>query len=166
MAKPLEFTPRPASPQQRLENEFHDSAPALEESLRLLRELHEHGVLDVLTKLVRGGEGLTEGALRTLGSDQMIAGLRSVVELARLIGGLDPADIRQLAQGIGGAVSQGAHSAVNGEKVTPLELPRLLLDPDVQLALGTLFGVLRGLGQGIRAAREEQANAQPGTRIP
>lgn len=154
MAQPIEFTPTPPTPEERLNTELHDSAAALAESLELLRELHEHGVLELLLGLVRGGEGLAEGALKTLGNEQVLLGLRSVIELSRVLGNLHPADIRQFAQGLGSAAEQGALNAAHGVKVTPLELPRLLTDPDVQLALGAIFGVLKGLGQGLREARE------------
>lgn len=156
MAKPIEFTPRLPTPQERLDTATHDSAEALTESLALLRELHEHGVLELVIKLVRGGEGLAEGALKTLGSDQVLLGMRTVIELARVLGNLHPADIRQFAQGISSAAEQGALAAAHGTKVSPLEVPKMLMDRDVQLALGALFGVLKGLGAGLREANEER----------
>ncbi|GAA5500354.1 hypothetical protein Dxin01_00074 [Deinococcus xinjiangensis] len=159
MPKPIEFTPRLPTPQEQLHTEIEDSAQALEESLRLLRELHEHGVLELLIKLVRGGEGLAVGALHTLGSDQVLLAMRTVIELSKALGSLHPADIRQLAQGLGTAASAGARSAARGTKVTPLEIPKLLVDPDVQLALGAVFGLLKGLGQGLREAREDTDHA-------
>lgn len=154
MPKPLEFTPRPPTPQEQLHTEIEDSAQALEESLRLLRELHEHGVLELLIKMVRGGEGLAVGALHTLGNDQVLLGMRTLIELSKALGSLYPGDIRQLAQGLGTAASAGARSAAQGTKVTPLEIPKLMMDPDVQLALGAVFGLLKGLGQGLREAQE------------
>ncbi len=157
MAKPIEFTPRIATPAEQLEAATQDSAEALQESLHLLRELHEHGVLELLIKVVRGGEGLAEGALKTLGSDQVLLGMRTAIEFARILGTLHPADIRQFAHGISGGAEQGALAAAHGTKITPLELPRMLMDSDVQLALGTLFGVLKGLGAGLREANEERA---------
>lgn len=156
MAKPLEFTPRPATPQERLHSEIEDAAPALEESLRLLRELHEHGVLELLVKVVRGGEGLAEGTLNLLGSERMLLGMRNLVELAKVLGAVHPNDVHLLSEGVGAAASQGAQNAAEGLRVTPLEIPRMLLDPDVQLALGAVFGLLKGLGQGMRAAQEER----------
>ncbi len=155
MAKPLEFTPRSPTPEERLHTELQDATPALEESLVLLRELHEHGVLDVLIKVVRGGEGLAQGSLKMLGSDQMLMGMRTLVELARLLGELHPDAVRRLGSGMSAAVGGGAVSAAQGEKVTPLDLHKMLMDSDVQLALGAVFGLLRGLGRGLREADQQ-----------
>ncbi len=153
MAKPIELTHTPHTPQEKLETATLDSAQALQESLVLLRELHEHGVLELLIKLVRGGQGLAEGTLDTLDTHpQVLLGLRSLFKLAKALGHLEPADLQQLTLGLGSAARQGALSAARGERVTPLDLPRVLLDPDVQLALGTVFGLLRGMGQGLGQA--------------
>ena len=160
MAKPIEFMHTPLTPQERLSADVQDAAPALEESLRLLRELHEHGVLELMIKVVRGGEGLAEGALKTLGSDQVLLGMRTVIEISKVLGNLHPADIRQFAQGVSSALNQGALNAGHGVRVTPLELPKMLLDPDVQLALGAVFGLLKGLGEGLREGRAEGTGHQ------
>lgn len=155
MAKALEFTPRVKTPEEKLGESVHDSAPALDESLKLLRELHEHGVLDVLIKLVRGGEGLSASAIHILGGKSGTAILRNATELVKILDGLDHRELRALGHGLQLGVSQGAQHVAQGKGVGLGDLVGLMRDRDVQLALGAIFGLLKGVGRGLREARGE-----------
>ncbi|THF67797.1 DUF1641 domain-containing protein [Deinococcus sp. Arct2-2] len=159
MAKALEFTPQPPTPQQQLDASVSDSAEALAESLRLLRELHEHGVLDILVRLVRGGEGLSASALNLLAGESSTTLIKNVVELGKTASALNPDEVRVLGQAVSAGVSEGAkyvaqHSG-HGRGLGLPELLGLLRDRDVQLALGAVFGVLKGAGRALREAGEE-----------
>lgn len=155
MAKPLQFQPRPPSPQEQLDADVIASAPALEESLHLLRELHQHGVLELLIKLTKGGEGLSLGVLEVLGSEGGVRMLRSLIELLKGFEQLDPQDLRLFSQSLGAGLDEGAKAVVQVKGVGLSELFALIRDRDVQLALGAIFGLLKGMGKGLREAREE-----------
>jgi uncharacterized protein YjgD (DUF1641 family) len=156
MAKALDFTPRVKTPEEKLGESVHDSAPALDESLKLLRELHEHGVLDVLIKIVRGGEGLSAAAIHILGGQSGTAVLRNGVEIVKMLEGLDHRELRSLGHALQLGVSEGAQSVAQGKGVGLGDLVGLMRDRDVQLALGALFGLLKGVGRGLRESRGEE----------
>lgn len=157
MAKPLEFTPRVKTPEERLGESVQDSSEALQDSLKLLRELHEHGVLDVLSKVVRGGEGLTEGLIHTLSGQSALRIERNLAELVRLLDGLDPHEVKLLGNALSVGVSTGAQSVAAGKGVGLGDLLGLMRDRDVQLALGALLGLLKGMGRALREAHGETA---------
>ena len=150
MARPLDYTVRPASPEERLAEARADSLPALEESLKLLRELHTHGVLDTLVKLTRGGAGLTAKGLETLEDDGVLRGIRNVVAVGQLLGNIDPAETERLSGALQEGLREGARRVAQGERASLPELLLALRDPDVSLALGALLGLLKGLGRGLR----------------
>ena len=155
MAKPLEFTPRTPTPQEQLHTEVADSTEALLAGLHLLRQLHEHGVLDVAQKTVRGGEGLTASLLHILGGQSSTALLRNVTELRKTLSELDPAEVSVLGHAVTVGVHEGARHVASGKGVGLGELLGLLKDRDVQVALGAIFALLKGVGRALREANEE-----------
>ncbi|GGM08786.1 DUF1641 domain-containing protein [Deinococcus aerophilus] len=157
MAKALDFTPREPTPQERLHSTVEDSAPALEESLRLLRDLHNHGVLDVLSKTVRGGEGLVASLLHITGGQSGTTLLRNTTELAKVLSTLDPHEVSVLGKAISVGVHEGARSVAQGKRFGVGDLMGLLRDRDVQIALGALVGILKGVGRGLRESRHDSA---------
>lgn len=155
MAKPLEFTPRTPTPQEQLHTEVADSTEALLAGLHLLRQLHEHGVLDVAQKTVRGGKGLTASLLHILGGQSSTALLRNVTELGKTLSELDPAEVSVLGHAVTVGVHEGARHVASGKGVGLGELLGLLKDRDVQVALGAIFALLKGVGRALREANEE-----------
>ncbi|AWT35467.1 hypothetical protein GCM10008956_08670 [Deinococcus arenae] len=155
MAKPLEFTPRTPTPQEQLHTEVADSTEALLAGLHLLRQLHEHGVLDVAQKTVRGGEGLTASLLHILGGQSSTALLRNVTELGKTLSELDPGEVSVLGHAVTVGVHEGARHVAAGKGIGLGELLGLLKDRDVQVALGAIFALLKGAGRALREANEE-----------
>lgn len=155
MAKAIDFTPRPKSPEEQLRASVQDSAPAIDDTLLLLRELHQHGVLDLLLKLVRGGEGLTATTLKLLSSDSGSAMLRNVLEVGKTLERLDSNELRVLGHALNTGLNEGARNAAAGKTLGVGELLALTRDRDVQVALGALTGILRGFGRALREARDE-----------
>ncbi|MDR6217323.1 DUF1641 domain-containing protein [Deinococcus soli (ex Cha et al. 2016)] len=154
MAKPLEFTPRTPTPQEQLHTEVADSTEALLAGLHLLRQLHEHGVLDVAQKTVRGGEGLTASLLHILGGQSSTTLIRNVTELGKTLSELDPGEVSVLGHAVTVGVHEGARHVASGKGVGLGELLGLLKDRDVQVALGAIFALLKGAGRALREANE------------
>lgn len=154
MAKPLEFTPRTPTPQEQLHTEVGDSTEALLAGLHLLRQLHEHGVLDVAQKTVRGGEGLTASLLHILGGQSSTTLIRNVTELGKTLSALDPGEVSVLGHAVTVGVHEGARHVAAGKGIGLGELLGLLKDRDVQVALGAIFALLKGAGRALREANE------------
>lgn len=154
MAKPLEFTPRTPTPQEQLHTEVADSTEALLAGLHLLRQLHEHGVLDVAQKTVRGGEGLTASLLHILGGQSSTTLIRNVTELGKTLSELDPGEVSGLGHAVTVGVQEGARHVAAGKGIGLGELLGLLKDRDVQVALGAIFALLKGAGRALREANE------------
>ncbi len=165
MAKALDFTPRQLTPQERLLLTVEDSTAALEEGLYVLRQLPEHGVLDVLGKTVRGGEGLIASLLHITGGESGTALLRNVTELGKTLATLDPREVSILGSAVTTGVHEGARHVPAVKGVGVGELLGLLKDRDMQVALGALMAVLKGAGRALREAGSETAQAANQTEV-
>lgn len=159
MATHIEYQHRPPTPQELLAEAGNDpqSAEALLEGLKLLRALHDHGVLDVANKLVRGGSGLAGGALEIMEGQSSVHLLRNLLEGARTLSELDPNTTGTLGRAVVRGVNEGARRVARSEGVGLGELMGLMRDKDVQIALGALFGTLKGFGRALREGQEELA---------
>lgn len=155
MAKPLEFTPRLPTPQEMLRAEVDDSTDALLEGLYVLRQLHEHGVLEVLGKTIRGGEGLIASLLHITGGESGTALLRNATELGKTLAALNPGEVSILGHAVTTGLNQGARHVATGKGVGLGEVLGLLKDRDVQVALGAILAVLKGAGRALREASGE-----------
>lgn len=164
MARSLDYTPRPPTPQQHLADAGAQNADALRAGLELLGTLHEHGVLDLLSKLVRGGSGLTTQTLHLLEDESAIRLIRTLLEAGRTVSDLDPHEVRTLGRALNAGVTEGARRAAGGAQVGLGEVLGLLRDPDIQVALAALFGTLKGFGQALRTA--DLPEHQPGQDRP
>jgi uncharacterized protein YjgD (DUF1641 family) len=158
MARSLDYTPRSPTPQQHLADAGAQNADALRAGVELLGSLHEHGVLDLLNKLVRGGSGLTGQTLHLLEGEGATRLIRTVLEAGHILADLDPRDVGTLGRALNAGVTEGARRAASGDKVSLGELLGLLRDPDIQVALAALFGTLKGFGQALRTADQPGAD--------
>ncbi|EYB67486.1 hypothetical protein DEIPH_ctg040orf0055 [Deinococcus phoenicis] len=152
MARSLNYVPPVPTPQEELTAASLENAEALLEGLRLLRALHEHGVLDMLNRVVRGGSGLTGQTLHTLEGVGGTVLIRNLLEVGRTLTELDPQSVGTLGRALNAGVNEGARRVAQGERVGLPELLGLLRDPDIQVALTALFGTLKGFGHALRTA--------------
>ena len=165
MAQRLEYTPRVRTAEEKLAEAQADSNEALLEGLKLLRGLHETGVLETLVKLVRGGEGLLGGTLRVLEGDSSTRLTRNVLELVRTASEIDPEAVGSLGRAVNAGLIEGAKRVRKGDGIGLGELLGLLKDRDVQVALGALFGTLKGFGRSLRDSSGETTET-PAQRRP
>ncbi|WP_407542856.1 DUF1641 domain-containing protein (plasmid) [Deinococcus radiomollis] len=154
MARSLTYEPRLPTAAERLEDGVAQHADALLEALELLEVLHGHRLTEGLTNVVRGGSALTGHALSALNEPGAVRTIRSVLELLRTFGGVDPVAFQTVLGALSDGVQEGARRVREKERVSTLELLGLLRDDDVNLALSALVGTLRGLGRGLRERQE------------
>jgi uncharacterized protein YjgD (DUF1641 family) len=155
MAQRLMYTPHVKTSEEKLAAAQHDSNAALLEGLELLRELHEAGVLETLVKVVRGGEGLLGKTLHILEGDSSTRLIRNALELLRTASEIDPEALSSIGRAANAGITEGAKRVQKGEGVGLGELIGLLKDRDVQVALGALFGTLKGFGRSLRDSNGE-----------
>lgn len=165
MAKALDFTPRVPTPQEKLQSEVAVSTDALLEGLYLLRQLHEHGVLDVAGKTIRGGEGLVASLLHITGGESGTTLLRNATELGKTLSALDPREVGILGSAVTAGIGEGARHVASGKGIGLGELLGLLKDRDVQVALGAILALLKGMGHALREANGDLAQTPNQTEV-
>jgi len=106
MARPigLEVAPRDLREElrKRLEEAPEQHAEALLESLELLKDLHDSGVLRLLRGAVSSGGMILDALVGAADSEEGIRGLRNAIILGKMLGAINP----DLLQGFATAMTE------------------------------------------------------------
>jgi uncharacterized protein YjgD (DUF1641 family) len=106
MARPIPLELPPRDPRQelrvRLEQAPIEHAEALLDSYELLQQLHEHGVLQLLSDVLGASGKLVETAVDAARSDESVRAIRNAIILGKMLESINP----EVLQGIAAAVGE------------------------------------------------------------
>lgn len=111
---PLELPARDprAALQTRLQNAPAEHAEALLAAYELLQALHNRGVFDLLRGAVVSGDKVVEIAVDTVKQPEFITGIRNVMTLTKILGGIEPELLEGFARSLPEAIAYTkAHEA-------------------------------------------------------
>jgi uncharacterized protein YjgD (DUF1641 family) len=163
MAKPLttvvsvELSPeeREAAALASLRREAAADAEALEAMLRVVRGLHERGLLELTAAVLEQGEDVLRTVVELLAQPGAVRILQNVIAVVQVLGALD---VQKVGKVVNGAMDGLDHAVQEGPE-RPLGLfglIRSLSDPDVSTGLTALLGALKGMGAALRGADQAE----------
>ncbi|MGG1678622.1 DUF1641 domain-containing protein [Neobacillus sp. NRS-1170] len=138
---------------QVLEKVIHDvtqNAEGIQETLKLLQELHESGILGAVNSFVEAKEKIAKIAVGQMLRPPVTNAINNGMAAAGMLTELNP----ELTKKIMESVSNGFQKAEEGlrlnKKVGLFDLLKLMKDPDVNRAMGFGINFLKGLGEGLK----------------
>lgn len=154
MARPItQIEPRPVDPvKQRNDkkNELIDAMlerkASIETLMDLVGKLEDRGILDLLNGLVGKGDKVLGVAMHELNKPGVSDTLDHLMNLGALISKVETKKLAGLADRINKGIEMAETAAESGEKTSLFDLLAALKDPDVNRAVTTLIGFLKGLG--------------------
>lgn len=148
MAKPLDYTPTPP-----------ETYPAREELSRLLDNLHESGVLRILSNLLQERHQVSAVALHALEENQGKQGLDNLLILAQALSHLDSDLLHAGMVRITDGLNRGHYNTIVEEKDPGLlGIVKRLGDPDIRRGLNLMLDILAALGGASSAVAHPEAN--------
>ncbi len=158
MAKPIslvkkrEFTEAEKKAQKldKLADHVSDSDEALNQSLRILAELHESGILEGLESLLKAKGKVTEILLGQVGRPEMTNMINNVMGAASALSAIDSEHTNKLLSGLANGLTDANHELKSGKKVSAFGLLKALRDPDVNRAVGFGLSFMKGLGKSLK----------------
>ncbi|MBX6353152.1 MAG: DUF1641 domain-containing protein [Thermoflavifilum sp.] len=162
MAKPIQtvvqFTPDPQAASEkallRLLQAVAEEADAVEEALRVVRGLHERGLLELTAAALEQGDDVLRIVVEQLNQPGAVRALQNLVRLVQQLEALNLEKMGTLLEG----AANGLEEALAQPADRPLGvfgLMRALADPDISTALNALLGALRGMGRALRTTGKE-----------
>ncbi|MED4205901.1 DUF1641 domain-containing protein [Neobacillus mesonae] len=158
MAKPIQVIRKFDSTEEQkreqslesLLSEVAQNKESLLDTLQLLQELHNSGIIEALNSLVKAKEEVAKIAVGQITREPVINLINNAMAAGGALTTLDPEMTKKLM----GSVAKGLEKAEQGlqsnSKVGILDLLKVLNDPDINRAIGFGFNLLKGVGEGIK----------------
>ena len=123
---------------------------SLSDTLHLLQELHNSGILEAANSLVKAKEEVAKIAVGQMTRTPVTNLINNLMAAGGAFTALDPEMTKKLL----GSVAKGLEKAEQGlhsnSKVGILDLLKVLNDPDINRAIGFGLNLLKGIGEGLK----------------
>lgn len=158
MAKPISQIAEPILNEKEIQNQVlkkviqdvAQNADGIQETMKLLQELHESGILEAVNSLVEAKEKIAEIAVGQMLRPPVTNAINNAMAAAGTLTELNPEMTKKMME----SVSKGFQKAEEGlrlnKKVGLFDLLKLMKDPDVNRAMGFGINFLKGLGEGLK----------------
>jgi uncharacterized protein YjgD (DUF1641 family) len=131
-------------------SEVAQNKESLFDTLHLLQELHNSGILETVNSLVQAKEEVAKIAVGQMTRKPITNLLNNAMAAGGALTALDPEMTKKLM----GSVAKGLEKAEQGlgsnSKVGILDLLKVLNDPDINRAIGFGLNLLKGIGEGLK----------------
>lgn len=158
MAKPITAFANKKKTEQELNSETLDHlvdnvikhSDGLKQTIQLLQELHESGILEALVALVQSKEKVAKIAVGQMVRPPVTNMINNAMAAAGALTELNPEFTKKMVNGISTGLKNAEESVKKGEKAGVLDLLKAMKDPDMNRML--LFGIhlLKGIGEGLK----------------
>jgi uncharacterized protein YjgD (DUF1641 family) len=149
MARPIPFDQPSGDPRtllrERLENAPLEHAEAVLDTYKLLQDLRDAHVFEVLHGVLTKGDKIVEFAADAVKEPDVIRGLRNLIVLGKVLGSIDPA----LLHGVAAAVQETVATAQQQDAEPPgfFTLLQQMRHRETRRALGLMTRFLSSLGR-------------------
>lgn len=133
-----------------LKTELAQNADGISDTLKLLQELHDSGILEAVQALVEAKEKVSKIALGQLTRPPVTNTINNAMAMAEAVSDIDPAMTKKLVSSLSNGLQKAEEGLQKNEKVGLLDLYKAMNDPDINRAIGFGLNLLKGLGEGLK----------------
>jgi uncharacterized protein YjgD (DUF1641 family) len=123
---------------------------SLLETLNLLQELHESGIIEALGSLLKSKEKAAKIAVGQLARKPVTNMINNAMAAGGILTELDPETTSKLAKGLTTGLQKAEQGLKEDAKLGLFDLMKAIKDPDINRALGFGFNLIKGIGQGLK----------------
>lgn len=127
-----------------------DNKDSLLETLELLQELHNSGIMDALGSLLKAKESAAKIAVGQLTRKPVTNMINNAMAAGGILTNLDPETTSKLAKSLTTGLQKAEQGLKADTKLGLFDLMKALKDPDINRALGFGFNLLKGIGEGLK----------------
>jgi len=161
MAKPITTINNPEPSEQEKQHQALDEvlrdlaqhAEGIRETIKLLHQLQESGILPALNAFVQAKDEVAKIAVGQLTRPPVTHAINNAMAAAESLTELDPQTTRKLLTGVTKGLQKAEQALQSGEKTSLLHMLGAARDPDVKRAIGFGLNLLKGLGEGLKNDR-------------
>jgi uncharacterized protein YjgD (DUF1641 family) len=127
-----------------------DNKDSLLETLNLLQELHDSGIIEGLRSLLKAKESAAKIAVSQLTRKPVTNMINNVMAAGGILTELDPETTSKLAKSLTTGLQKAKQGLKDDTKLGLFDLMKAIKDPDINRALGFGFNLLKGIGEGLK----------------
>lgn len=123
---------------------------SLNKILQLVSELNEMGALEAANSMLQSKEKITKIALGQMTREPVTNLINNVMGAAGALTSIDPETTTKLLNSVSKGIDEGNQYLETDEKISVLDLVKVLKDPDINRAVGFGIHFLKGMGKGLK----------------
>lgn len=131
-------------------SEVAQNKDSLLETLQLLQELHDSGILDALNSLVKAKEKVAKIAVGQMTREPVTNLINNTMAAGGALTTIDPEMTKKLMGSVALGIEKAQQGLQEDSKVGILDLLKVLNDPDINRAIGFGLNLLKGVGEGLK----------------
>jgi uncharacterized protein YjgD (DUF1641 family) len=158
MAKPITKIDEPVLTEKEIQAQSLDkvlqdlsqNADGIIETIKLLQELYDSGILGAINNLVAAKEQVAKIVVGQMLRPPVTTAINNAMAAAGAITEIDPETTKKLMGGLSKGLQKAEEGFQSNKKVGVFELVKLIRDPDVNRVIKFSLNLLKGLGEGLR----------------
>jgi len=123
---------------------------SLLETLNLIQELHDSGMMDALGSLLKAKEKAAKIAVDQLTRQPVTNMINNAMAAGGILTELDPETTSKLAKSLTAGLKKAEQGLEADSKLGLFDLMKALKDPDINRAVGFGLNLLKGMGEGLK----------------
>lgn len=131
-------------------SEVAQNKDSLLETLHLLKELHNSGILEALNSFVQAKEEVAKIAVGQMTREPVTNIINNAMAAGGALTNLEPEMTKKLMDSIANGLQKAELGLQSNSKVGVMDLIKALKDPDLNRAIGFGLNVLKGVGEGLK----------------
>lgn len=131
-------------------SEVAQNKDSLLDTLQLLQELHNSGILEAMNSLVKTKEQVAKIAVGQMTREPVTNLINNAMAAGGALTTLDPEMTKKLMNGVAKGLEKADQGLQSNSKVGILDLLKVLNDPDINRAIGFGLNLLKGVGEGLK----------------
>jgi uncharacterized protein YjgD (DUF1641 family) len=140
-----------------VEDALIDNKEAILESLKVMRNMHDRGVLSLLSGLFGQGDKVLDILVRAADKPETSNTLKNLLLMGGILGMINVKQLEPFLLKIDSGIARVAEAGDTQEKTGFFDLAKSLKDPEINRAVTLLLTFLKGMGQ---ETKELERNTQ------
>ncbi|MBG9798511.1 DUF1641 domain-containing protein [Brevibacillus laterosporus] len=132
-----------------LKEEIAMHAESIRQSVKLLDELHQAGVLETMQSMVLSKEKMAGIAVKQLVKPNVTKSINNVMALTEALAQIEPEMTKKLVSSLTHGLQKAEEASAKESKIGMFDLFRALQDPDINRAISFGLHMLKGIGENL-----------------
>ena len=129
--------------------ELAENREAVEETMQLLAQLQQAGILDAAISLLAAKEDVSKIAAQQLNREPVKNALNNMMGAGEALSSVDPEVTKQVTSSLVTGLQFATDELKKGKKTKVMDFFKVLKDPDINRAITFGFSFLKAFGQGL-----------------